>query len=78
MKFRKYAIAVVVIAMIYLGISYLLSSFYGRDFDFGIRLVIAFGFGILITLAQVFITKKKATLNVAFYFYHSKKSSRSE
>lgn len=59
MNYKKYAIAILVITLFYLGVSYLLSIFFGRDFNFGTRLVIGLGFGILITLAQVFISKKK-------------------
>lgn len=59
MNYKKYIIAIIVIALFYLGVSYLMSLFFGREYDFGTRLLMGFGFGILITLFQVFLGKKK-------------------
>tara|TARA_B100001059_G_C17786229_1_gene557271 strand:+ start:1498 stop:1680 length:183 start_codon:yes stop_codon:yes gene_type:complete len=56
---KKYLISIVVMAVIYLGISYLFSAFFGRDFNWSQRLISGMFFGILITVFQVFITKKK-------------------
>lgn len=59
MQLRKYLIAIIVVALVYLGISYALSKFFDREFDFTTRLIVAFAFGIIVTLFQVFISKKK-------------------
>ena len=56
---KKYLIAIVVVAIGYLGIAYALSRFFNRDFDFSTRLIAAFIFGILVTLFQVFMSKRK-------------------
>ena len=59
MLLRKYLIAIVVVALVYLAISYVLSKFFDREFDFTTRLIVAFVFGIGVTLFQVLMSKKK-------------------
>jgi len=59
MQLRKYLTAIVVVALVYLVISYVLSRFFNKEFDFTTRLIAAFVFGIGVTLFQVFISKKK-------------------
>ncbi len=59
MQLKKYLVAIVVVALVYLGISYALSRFYNRDFDLTTRLIVAFVFGVGVTLFQVFMSKRK-------------------
>jgi Zn-dependent protease with chaperone function len=59
MQLKKYLIAIIVVALVYLGISYAFSRFFDREFDLITRLIVAFAFGIVVTLFQIFISKRK-------------------
>ena len=57
--FKKLVISTVVMAVIYLGVSYLFTKFFGQEFQWTPRILMAVGFGFLITLLQIFLTKSK-------------------
>ena len=59
MQLKKILISTLIMAIIYLVVSYLFSLFFQREFLWPPRILGALAFGIFVTLLQVFLAKKK-------------------
>jgi uncharacterized membrane-anchored protein len=59
MNAKKFLISTLVMALIYLGVSYLFSLMFQQEFNWTIRLISAVFFGVVITAIQIYLAKKK-------------------
>jgi FtsH-binding integral membrane protein len=59
MKAKKYIIAVLIMAAVYFGVSYLFTLIFKQEFNWIQRIISAFVFGVVIVLVQYFLSKKK-------------------
>ena len=56
---KKYLISIIVMGIVYLGVSYLFSVFFGQEFNWVNRSISAVVFGVVVTVVQVYLAKKK-------------------
>ena len=59
MNAKKFSAAVLIMAAIYFGVSYVASRIFGQEFDWIARIFAALAFGVIITLVQYYLSKKK-------------------
>jgi putative flippase GtrA len=59
MDVKKFVVAVLIMAAVYFGVSYLFSLMFQQEFNWITRLISALVFGVVIMLVQYYLNKKK-------------------